>query len=171
MIRNLILGDYEAYSALRSLGLKTDPSSFWASEQEEIHNRINRFEDTVSSDHDFIKGMFVNDQLVSCLGFKREEKIKLNHKGLIWGVYTREDHRGNGHGRNLLKASMKQAFQFPGITQINLSVGSHNHAAIRLYENMGFMAYGEEKNACHIGDQYYDELFMVIFKDSFYLKK
>jgi ribosomal protein S18 acetylase RimI-like enzyme len=147
MTRQLITSDYNAFSLLRSLGLKTDPTSFWASDLEELPVRQESFENTLRDTQQFISGFFKENELVGILGFLREDKTKLEHKGSLWGVYIHPGHRGNGYAKSIMNFAIKEAFQLNGLRQINLSVGSHNKAAMTLYLKMGFKIYGEEKNA------------------------
>lgn len=161
MIRQLKTSDYEAFSELRSLALATNPTSFWATEIEERPIREKRFNTTVDHPENFMLGLFIDDQLVSILGFMREEKIKLNHKGYIWGVFTHPDHRGKGHGESLMDLAIKLVFEIKGVLQINLSVAALNMAAKNLYLKMGFEIYGEEKRASKVNGDFYDELYLV----------
>jgi RimJ/RimL family protein N-acetyltransferase len=48
---------------------------------------------------------------------------------------------------------------------VQLTVVSENEAARRLYEAMGFVAYGHEKRALKHDGRYYDEVLMVKFLD------
>lgn len=161
MTRLLIASDYKAFSQLRSLGLKTDPTSFWATELEELPVRKARFQSTIEHPDNFILGAFANNNLVGILGFLREEKSKLIHKGSFWGVYIHPDHRGKGYAKSIMRSSIEAAFQLEGLRQINLSVGGHNEAALTLYQKVGFKIYGDEKNASKVNGEFYDELYLV----------
>lgn len=164
MIRMLSLDDYESYSALRSLGLATEPTSFWASEDQELPIRKSRFIETVHHPDNFILGYFHNELLVSIGGFVRENHTKLMHKGFIWGVYTHPDHRGQGFGKMLMQAIINKAFTINDLNQINLSTRTDNHTAIGLYENLGFEIYGKEMNAAFVDGKFYHEIYMVKLK-------
>jgi len=161
MIRELVLSDYASYSHLRSLGLNTDPTSFWASDTEEKPNRALRFKDTVVSSDDFILGCFSDGELVAIGGFHREPQIKLRHKGFIWGVYTHPDQRGKGIGKQLMQAMIERAASVKGLKQINLSTRTDNLAALKLYEQLGFERYGVEKNSSLINGTFYHEIYLA----------
>lgn len=165
MIRLLTTNDYQAYSQLRSLGLKTDPLSFWASEEEELPIRKERFDATLKHPFDFIIGCFEDGLLIAIAGFTREEKLKLNHKGFIWGVYTHPEHRGKGIAYKLLTQLINQAFEYKDLNQINLSTGAENFSAIKLYNKLGFIAYGTEPKSSYVNGQFHDEVYMVKFKN------
>ena len=161
MIRALVYSDYAAYSALRSMGLKTDPTSFWASELEELPIREARFHKTLDHPQQFMAGVFSEGELIGIIGFLREDKKKLNHKGNLWGVYIHPHHRGQGLSRPLMDFATQKAFQLEGLTQINLSVGSDNKTALNLYKSLGFEIYGDEKNASNVNGEFHDELYLV----------
>lgn len=161
MVKVLDVGDFEEYSMLRSMGLQTDPTSFWASEPEESLTRETRFIKTVSHPSSFVLGYFNIDLLVSIGAFCREPQLKLSHKGFIWGIYTHPDHRGRGFGKQLVQDIIDKAFGMPKLNQINISTGSNNHTAIRLYENLGSKKYGEEINASSIDGNFYNEVYLA----------
>ncbi len=165
MLRCLTKSDFQAYSSLRSYGLVTDPSSFWASEEEELPIRKHRFEKLVDDPFDFILGHFHSGNLVSIAGFKREENLKLKHKGTIWGVYTHPEFRGQGLAKLLLLDVIRTAFEYEGINQVNLSTNTKNTKAIKLYKAMGFQEFGVEKQCSLINGQFYDEMYMVKFRN------
>lgn len=161
MVRALTVADYSSYSTLRSLALKTDSTSFWASDEDELPIRESRYNDTVVSLDDFILGYFNAEELVAIGGFKREPQPKLKHKGFLWGIYTHPDYRGKGIGKKLVQSLIERAFNISELTQVNLSTRTDNNAALKLYEQLGFERYGVEKNSSFIDGIYYDEVYMV----------
>lgn len=164
MIRVLAKSDYQSYSSLRSLGLKTEPTSFWASESQELPIRKARFLESLAIKDNFILGYFYDGSLVSIAGFVRESHLKLKHKGFIWGVFTHPDYRGRGFGKQLMLALIDQAFKSQGLQQINLSTRTDNKAAINLYERLGFEKYGVEKHAAFVDGFFFDEVYMAKHK-------
>ena len=164
MIRELVIEDYDAYSSLRSEGLTTEPTSFWASEEEEIPFRKSRFENTLQSEFDFMLGGFEGNQLVAIAGYIRHSKKKLSHKGYIWGVYTHQSRRGLGFSKSLMDVMIKKAFEVEDVKQIVLTTRADNEAANNLYLKLGFEIYGTEPKASQIQGTYYDEVQMVKFR-------
>ncbi|MBO3697811.1 GNAT family N-acetyltransferase [Roseivirga sp. E12] len=161
MIKTLTSDDYSQYAELRSLGLTTDPTSFWASEIEEQPIRESRYKEILDNSDDFIMGYFDNSVLMGIGGFRREPSLKLKHKGFLWGIYTHPDYRGKGIGKQLVQALVTKAFEIATLTQVNLSTRTDNHAALRLYEQLGFIKYGEEHNSSCIDGTFYHEVYMV----------
>jgi RimJ/RimL family protein N-acetyltransferase len=76
-------------------------------------------------------------------------------------MYISPDLRGKGLGRTLLLELIKLVRDHDGLEQINLMVVSNNDPAKKLYESVGFEAYGAERNALKFNGQYYDQDLMV----------
>jgi ribosomal protein S18 acetylase RimI-like enzyme len=58
-------------------------------------------------------------------------------EGAIQNIAVVPKWRGNGIGRELIRRALL-GFSTAGCKQVRLEVTIHNHAAIRLYENVGF---------------------------------
>jgi ribosomal protein S18 acetylase RimI-like enzyme len=58
----------------------------------------------------------------------------------IGNVYTRHDRRGRGLGRSAMNAVLAE---LAGVDTIGLNVRTDNHAAVRLYESLGFRRHCE----------------------------
>nr|WP_081276757.1 GNAT family N-acetyltransferase [Paenibacillus polymyxa] len=112
----------------------------------------------------YILGAFTKDhQLAGMTGFRREDKIKTQHKGMIWGVYVPPTYRSQGIAKKLLMEVISRGKKVEGLKQINLSVVATNQAAVELYSKWGFTTYGIEKNALEYQGQGYDEELMAYF--------
>jgi len=86
---------------------------------------------------------------------------RFRHKGRIWGVYVTASRRGNGVGRDLVRAVLNRAAKIEGLDQIQLSVTETQAAAIKLYHSLGFETFGREPRALKIGDRMVDEDYMI----------
>lgn len=58
----------------------------------------------------------------------------------IWSVFVHEDHRRQGHAREIVRRLLKVAAA-RGYTEVFLDVQSTNTPAIRLYKSFGFVVY------------------------------
>ena len=88
----------------------------------------------------------------------------LKHRaGLGMGVIS--DHRGQGIGKQLLRACLEKAMT-KGIRRIDLEVRADNEIAIALYEKFGFAHEGRKSlGLCHKGI-YYEAIQMgLVFPD------
>ena len=158
--RTLTVEDYPAYDALRGMALDAVPEAFGSTNQEENPHRKNRFESNVTHAESFIMGAFDEEELVGMVGFLKLEKIKIQHKGIIWGMFVKPEMQGRGIGSELMKNTLEKAAQIDHLLQINLDVNAENQAAIRLYTNVGFTPFGREKNALFVNNKMYDTILM-----------
>jgi len=110
----------------------------------------------------FILGAFREGALVGMAGFHREQELKSRHKGRVWGVYVTEAARGCGIGRELMRTLIEHANAEPGLQQIVLTVTAGQLAAQRLYQSLGFVAFGREPRALMVDGRYVDEDYYVL---------
>lgn len=162
--RRLTKTDYQAYEALRIEALKTEPEAFGASEEQEMPVRKQRFDDMLNSKGDFVIGAFDEDQLIGMCGLFQSKGIKSAHKGMIWGVFVKKEYRQKDIGKQVVAATIEEAWKDNSIALLQLGVGLHNFSAINLYANLGFESYGVEKRAFLVNDVYIDEYLMVMFR-------
>jgi ribosomal protein S18 acetylase RimI-like enzyme len=164
-IRLLTTDDADAFWHLRLEALRNDPSSFADSAEEHLNSTIETSREFLSKNdpaHNFVVAIFEEGKLSGTAGFFRRSNNKERHKGHIWGVYVRPESRGKGVASALMKEIVRRARELNGLEQITL-VASANLPAQRLYESLGFQSYGVEPHSLRIGDQYIDDVLMVLF--------
>ncbi|EFM12493.1 GCN5-related N-acetyltransferase [Paenibacillus curdlanolyticus YK9] len=162
MIRQLLHTDVEDYWKLRLAALQGFPEAFGASYEEVKDNSIAAVRERIGiTEENFILGAFQEGQLIGMVGFRREHQVKVKHKGILWGMYVKQDFQGRGIGKELVQELISRAKQLQGLEQINLMVADHNDRAIALYHTIGFTKYGKEMNAMKLGNSYVHEDLMV----------
>jgi ribosomal protein S18 acetylase RimI-like enzyme len=109
-----------------------------------------------------VLGAFVNGQIVGTVGYFRSPEEKTRHKGHVWGVYVKTEHRGKGTGQALMEELLRRARSQSGLEQVMLAVASEQAAARKLYLQLGFQVYGCEPQALKVGQVYVDEEFMTL---------
>jgi GNAT superfamily N-acetyltransferase len=164
-VRILTEADAGAFWNFRLRALRDHPESFGASYEEILERGIAgvaqglRKKEVASDDATF--GAF-DGTLVGIAGFHREEQIKKQHKGVIWGMYVPQELRGKGIGKALLQAAIAYAKTLEGVEQINLSVVLINKEARQLFLSQGFETYGLERHALKLHDHYFDQEHMAL---------
>ena len=74
----------------------------------------------------------------------------------------RPESRGKGIASVLMKEIVRRARELNGLEQITL-VASANFPAQRLYKALGFESYGIEPHSLKIGNDYIDDVLMVLW--------
>jgi RimJ/RimL family protein N-acetyltransferase len=162
-IRRLTPADAAAFQELRLAALQQSPTAFGSSYEEEREYSQAFIEDRLAGRPDRgTFGAFEGTELVGLIALGRERQRKLEHKGLIWGMYVAPRVRGNGIGRALLLTALELARSVPGIRQVNLCVNAENSPAIHLYRSVGFEVFGHERGAMLIEGEAHDELHMCL---------
>jgi len=164
-LRLLTVDDAEAFWNLRLEALRNDPASFADSDEEHLKTTIETAQERLRKNDpagNFIVGAFEESKLIGTAGFFRRKNNKERHKGHIWGVYVRPESRGKGIASALMKEIVRRAREIGGIEQITL-VASAELPAQRLYKALGFESYGIEPHSLKIGDQYIDDVLMVLW--------
>jgi len=100
--------------------------------------------------------------MIGTSGFFRRKNNKERHKGHIWGVYVQPESRSKGVASALMQEIIQRARDAEGVEQITL-VASANLSAQRLYTALGFQSYGIEPHSLKIGNEYVDDVLMVLW--------
>ncbi len=164
-IRNIKREQANEFWKLRLEALQSNPEAFGSSYEDYVHTPMNEVILKINNEPDnYILGAFTeNNELMGIAGFRREQGMKVRHKGMIWGVYVSPEHRGKGIARDLMQEILNRGTEIEGLQQIQLSVVTVNHAAAELYKRLGFVTYGVEKDALIYQEQGFDEELMTYF--------
>jgi RimJ/RimL family protein N-acetyltransferase len=165
-IRALTTSDTPAFRALRLDALRLHPEAFVPTYEEEraadSRSVASRFRDDWIHDGNFILGAYRQGWLVGAIGVKRWPRQKQRHKATIWIMYTAEEVRGQGTGRQLLDAALDRCRQDPEIELVHLSVSGDSPAARGLYASAGFRSYGVEPRALRIDEDHYVDVEQMV---------
>ena len=161
-IRRLSSGDAVTYRALRLRGLKEHPDAFTSGYGEEAAKPLSVTEARLAPEADGrMWGTFVDGALVGAIGLLREPRVKIRHKGEVFGMYVAREHAGRGVGAALLSYLIGEARREPGLEQLVLTVTETNVAARTLYEKFGFRSFGVEPRAIRVDGTYFDKNHMI----------
>ena len=163
-IRRLTPADAATFQALRLGGLQREPTAFGSSFEEECDETLDTVAQRLapSPDHAVFGAFDAAGTLLGVVGLGREGMRKLRHKGIIWGMVVTPAARRRGLGRALMQAAIAAAHDLPGLLQLNLCVNAHNTAALRLYESLGFVAFGREPGAMLVDGVLQEEVLMAL---------
>jgi ribosomal protein S18 acetylase RimI-like enzyme len=157
-LRRLGAEDAAAYREIRLEALADSPHAFSSTLESEQGEPLDRFAARLADD--FVLGAFSGPRLIGVAGFYVQSKPKHRHKGMLWGMYVRPDHRAAGIGRKLVEAIIEHARQHVELLQ--LFVVSDNAPARGLYASLGFVEYGIERHATKYHGQYHDDVLMAL---------
>ena len=171
-IRKLLPNESIVYRELRLQCLKNYPKHFTTNYQDEKAKEKLFFQPYIeqSNKDNFVIGAFHKTTLIGISGFKRHERKKINHSGIIIQVYVNPKYQNRNIGSNIIKSTLHEAFKINGIEQIEIGVVSINEKAEKIYKQMGFEEFGLQKNFLKIDNVYYDHKMMIIFKNQFITK-
>ncbi|MGH8783342.1 GNAT family N-acetyltransferase [Paraburkholderia sp.] len=176
IVRQLGIADLDAYFQLRLRGLAEHPEAFGKSYAEALASGPEQYRPTLegrtADEGRFILGASLEDSgdgtlregaLVGTVGLIREQNERGRHKASVVAMYVASEAAGRGVGRALLEALLARAARVDGLRQVQLVVSSTNLAARGLYESLGFVAYGHERESMRVGDTFYDADLMAYF--------
>jgi RimJ/RimL family protein N-acetyltransferase len=160
-VRPLVPADAEAYYALRVRALAERPPAFGRLPEEEptAAEAIARL--TRSDDRCFF-GAFHGGQLVGIARLSRYAGQSEKHRAFLAGVYVEPAFRRRGCASALVREALRWAVDAGDIRRVNLTVVTQQHAAILLYESLGFRNYGTEQEAFIREGRFYHEHLMTL---------
>ncbi len=160
--RLLTAVDAAAYQSLRLEGLREAPSAFTASNEDESSTPLAEIARRLSPGSGRIYlGVFDGEELVAIARVDRDSSPKQSHRAHIRGVYVSSNHRAKGAARKLMEYALDCAASLQGVTHVNLAVTAGNEPAQKLYESLGFKAWGYEPAALIVDGAVYDEIPMA----------
>lgn len=148
-VRRLGPDDAEAYRALRLEALQRHPEAFGSSYEEEEPRLIERWQENLAADDVVTLGAYLERDLAAIGTLVPSPNAKSAHKASIYSIYTRWDCRGRGLCTRIMLQLLEEGRR-RNRTAFRLFVAEPNVAARRLYERLGFRAYGLEPDATRI---------------------
>ncbi|WP_347343375.1 GNAT family N-acetyltransferase [Fictibacillus enclensis] len=164
-IRLLTASDAEEYWKLRLEALMFSPEAFASSYEDAVKrkNAIEQVKENFKAEGSYTFGAFSDDVMIGMVTLVQESYKKMSHKANIFAMYVTSRSRGQGTGKALMHAAISKANEMEGVEKLNLTVVSSNDKAKKLYERLGFTAYGTETRALQVDGVFYNEDHMELF--------
>ncbi len=157
-IRMLTPDDWQIWKNFRLEALKNAPESFGSSHEEESAWPDSDFQNGLTKGDIF--GVFIDNSLVSCAGFYGLNSVKIKHRGVIWGMFTKAEYREQGIASALIHTIINHVKS--QVAQLHLTCVTSNLGAVTFYQKQGFKIYGEEPNSLKIGNRYFNGYMMIL---------
>jgi ribosomal protein S18 acetylase RimI-like enzyme len=167
-IRQLSGLDSNSYYRLRLMGLELHPEAFGTGAEDfkkATDDQVKALLDKSSKD-DFVLGAFHDAELVGVIGFKREYKHSVSHKGTIWGLFVTPKQQRRGIAKGLLKRLVGTVSENVEIDYIRAIV-TVDSGAVSVFKSLGFSQYGLELRGIRTGTNYFDQSYVRLNLRSF----
>jgi len=155
-IRKLPRSRWKDYRNLRLEALKSDPSAFGSSFEEEVTLTEGEWKRRIKN----ILFAMSNDTPVGMIGYVFGDRLKTKHIAEILGVYVNSGHRGEGIGTKMLGRALQMIRKNKRAVKAALWVNPEQLAAVRLYKKFGFVVTGKSKKSIKVGRRFFDMLLM-----------
>ena len=166
-IRQLDRRDRECYVSLRLRGLEEYPQAFATSADEWRNASPEKIDALLLLSEDSkepILGAFhSNGEMVGSICLIPETREAVRHKASLAALYVHPDWQQKRIGTQLVAETLRLARERHELMLVRLVLDSENAVALRLFEKAGFFLYGREPQARRVGDQYYDQSYMLCF--------
>lgn len=162
-IRRLEAADAPAYRALMLQAYDQEPDAFTSTAGERAALPLDWWVSRIGQGEELARalGAFHGARLVGTVAVEALRPMKTRHKAHVVGMYVAPDCRALGAGRRLMQALLDHVQAHPSIQMLTLTVTEGNAGAIRLYESLGFRAFGTEPMAIFTGDGYKAKVHMA----------
>jgi ribosomal protein S18 acetylase RimI-like enzyme len=148
--------DTDRFLSFRASALVGDPDSFRFAPNDDAALGTAAWRDRLARDHVVV--IETAGEWLGVAGFSRFGGAKLDHKGLIWGMYVVPHARGTGAADHLMTALIEHAAG--RVRQLQLTVMADNARAQAFYAKHGFVTYGIERDSVRRPGGFADEALM-----------
>ncbi len=93
--------------------------------------------------------------------------INLQHRKAMLGIIMGKKFEGKGYAAHACKLVIRHAFEVLNLHKIYLTVCVENKKAIALYEKLGFVKEGTERDMCLYDFKYYDGVRYYISEEAY----
>ena len=87
------------------------------------------------------------------------------HRATNLAISIKAEHQGRGYGSEAIRWVMRWCFLYAGMHRLALGVVEYNPSAARLYERLGFLLEGRERDACWYKGRFWDHIKYSMLED------
>lgn len=149
--------DTPRFLALRAAMFEAEAMNFRGAAADDAALSEAAWRDRLARDH--VYAVAAGGEWLAVGGLTRVPGQKLDHKGLVWGMYALPTARGTGAAAGILD-KLEEAGRAMGLRQLQLTLMADNLRARRVYERHGYELYAIEPDSVRRGDVYADEALM-----------
>ncbi len=164
-IKKLLTSDYDAFYSMRVKMLETKSERYTAGANDwknASKEQVMMFlKESENGEDNFVLGAFNNGIMVGMLGFRREKRESINHKGSFWGLF--ELTQGNPAYEiesKLIQEAIAIVSKYEGFKYIRTVQNTNKKQKLEIFKNHGFTEYGLEKDSIKANGQFYDQVYM-----------
>jgi RimJ/RimL family protein N-acetyltransferase len=167
-ITTLTAADAPAYRDLMLEAYTQAADAFTSTAQERAAEPLSWWERRIASADGLSEsfGAFQEQQLVGTVALEYSAKPKTCHSVLVIGMYLRPLVRRQGIGTQLMRAAIAAARARPQVCVLRLTVTEGNESALRLYNAVGFSAWGTEPHAIRTPTGFKGKVHMSLLLDA-----
>lgn len=145
------------------LALSENPNIFFSYSCVEDERRLTNTDIQKRLEQQTFLGAFHDEILVGMFGFRLFEVTKLSHRGMLFDMYVHPNHQNSGIANRLLDAMLEIAKQ--QVIQVHVSLSRMDKKNFNFYRRYGFKSMATHPRSLNIGEEFYDELIMVLKLD------
>lgn len=149
--------DTTRFLALRQAMFEAEAHNFRGAGIDDDAIGLAAWRERLARDH--VYAVVQDGEWIAIGGLTRLAGLKLDHKGLVWGMYALPSARGTGAAARILDA-LEEAARAMGLRQLQLTLMADNLRARRVYERHGYELYAIEPDSVRREDGYADEALM-----------
>jgi RimJ/RimL family protein N-acetyltransferase len=156
-IRPLTTADVAAYRAVRLEALQQHPTAYVTAYEEDAALTTEQLQERLTPREAATTfGAFDGEQLVGIATLIRSDRVRLNFRATIVGMYVAPAHRRTGLASRLVAVCIGRARELAGVEEVCLCVTVGNDAARRCYLACGFVPDYIEPRYFKDDGRYYD---------------
>ena len=165
LIKILTADDAPTYKKLRLQALKNNPMAFVSTFEVEQKKPLSSFIYEISASMEppiwGYYGIFSNQELIGFCQISKSFAAKQAHIAYLYNLYINPVYRGNGLANKLLTEMLKK-IKSQHIERVFITYLARNRCVRGFYDHLGFKQCGIKPKAIKQGDEYDDEVGMVL---------